>query len=85
MAKNDVSRGLSALQDKGKLGLNLYRAQGSFIGEPVDDSLLVLAAQRTYRKDPLKGFDRYTGGWNIKKRHYWAVSKPKLDSTVFIQ
>ncbi|XAR71010.1 hypothetical protein NMG60_11028081 [Bertholletia excelsa] len=36
------------------------------------DSPLVLAQQRTYRKDPLDGFKRYTGGWNISDRHYWA-------------
>ncbi|XP_022730635.1 uncharacterized protein LOC111285439 [Durio zibethinus] len=46
------------------------------IGEPVpveiSTSPLVLAAERTYRKDPLNGFKRYTGGWNIRERHYWA-------------
>ncbi|KAF8038498.1 hypothetical protein BT93_B1138 [Corymbia citriodora subsp. variegata] len=31
-----------------------------------------LAAQRTYRRDPLDGFKRYTGGWNLKDHHYWA-------------
>ncbi|KAL6528870.1 hypothetical protein OROMI_029046 [Orobanche minor] len=35
---------------------------------------LVLAPRKTYRKDPLDGFKRYTGGWNISNRHYWAVS-----------
>ncbi|KAJ6758626.1 TRANSMEMBRANE PROTEIN [Salix koriyanagi] len=45
------------------------------IGEPVDNSpVLVLAPKRTYRKDPLSDFKRYTGGWNISDRHYWAVS-----------
>ncbi|KAL6512373.1 hypothetical protein OROHE_019985 [Orobanche hederae] len=34
--------------------------------------LLVLAPRKTYRKDPLDGFKRYTGGWNISNRHYWA-------------
>ncbi|XP_024986471.1 uncharacterized protein LOC112521708 [Cynara cardunculus var. scolymus] len=33
---------------------------------------LVLAQQRTTRKDPLDKFKIYTGGWNIKDRHYWA-------------
>ncbi|XP_060212947.1 uncharacterized protein LOC132640386 isoform X1 [Lycium barbarum] len=36
------------------------------------NSSLILAAKRTYRKDPLNGFKRYTGGWNISERHYWA-------------
>ncbi|XP_042418288.1 uncharacterized protein LOC122006747 [Zingiber officinale] len=38
----------------------------------VDNSSFVLAAQRTHRKDPLDGFSRYTGGWNISELHYWA-------------
>ncbi|KAL0447309.1 UNVERIFIED_CONTAM: hypothetical protein Slati_1858800 [Sesamum latifolium] len=41
--------------------------------DQVDDSAdLVLAPRRTYRKDPLNHFKRYTGGWNITNRHYWA-------------
>ncbi|CAK9178152.1 unnamed protein product, partial [Ilex paraguariensis] len=40
--------------------------------EPVLNSSLVLAAKRTYRKDPLDDFKKYTGGWNISERHYWA-------------
>ncbi|KAG8381726.1 hypothetical protein BUALT_Bualt05G0002600 [Buddleja alternifolia] len=48
-------------------------------------SSLVLAPRRTYRKDPLDGFQRYRGGWNISNRHYWAVHlslslSPKLFS-----
>ncbi|XP_065850025.1 uncharacterized protein [Euphorbia lathyris] len=42
------------------------------ISEPVETSTLVLAPRRTYRKDPLNGFKRYSGGWNISDRHYWA-------------
>ncbi|KAK5830237.1 hypothetical protein PVK06_014031 [Gossypium arboreum] len=47
------------------------------IGQPlppleVTTSSLALAAERTYRKDPLNGFKRYTGGWDIRERHYWA-------------
>ncbi|OAY27436.1 uncharacterized protein LOC110602897 isoform X1 [Manihot esculenta] len=42
------------------------------LSEPVESSTLVLAPRRTYRKDPLDGFKRYTGGWNISSRHYWA-------------
>lgn len=43
-------------------------------GEPPLNSSLILAAKRTYRKDPFDNFKRYTGGWNISERHYWAVS-----------
>ncbi|KAJ4827236.1 hypothetical protein Tsubulata_015198 [Turnera subulata] len=44
------------------------------IAEPVENanSPLVLAPRRTYRKDPLNGFKKYTGGWNISNHHYWA-------------
>ncbi|KAK7281458.1 hypothetical protein RIF29_09476 [Crotalaria pallida] len=33
---------------------------------------LILAQNRTYRKDPTDKFNRYTGGWNISNRHYIA-------------
>ncbi|BFG40245.1 hypothetical protein CerSpe_265190 [Prunus speciosa] len=35
-------------------------------------TVLLLAQQRTSRRDPLNGFNRYTGGWNISNKHYWA-------------
>lgn len=46
----------------------------SIVEEPTlaENSSLVLAARRTYRKDPVNGFKKYTGGWNISERHYWA-------------
>ncbi|KAF8400575.1 hypothetical protein HHK36_013874 [Tetracentron sinense] len=40
--------------------------------EPLDNSSIVLAAKRTYRRDPINGFQRYTGGWNISEQHYWT-------------
>ncbi|GAV60559.1 hypothetical protein CFOL_v3_04089 [Cephalotus follicularis] len=55
------------------LGSGIRRSEVEVpFGEPVETSSLVLAAERTYRKDPLNGFKRYTGGWNISERHYWA-------------
>lgn len=39
---------------------------------PLESSYVVLAGERTSRKDPLNGFHQYTGGWNIRDRHYWA-------------
>lgn len=48
--------------------------------EQVEPSSLVLAPRRTYRKDPLNHSNRYTGGWNISNRHYWAVSSLNLTS-----
>ena len=35
---------------------------------------LVLAPERTRRKDPLDHFNIYNGGWNISNPHYIAVS-----------
>lgn len=34
------------------------------------NSSLVLAAERTHRKDPLRDGAYYTGGWNISDKHY---------------
>ncbi|CAL5020062.1 unnamed protein product [Urochloa decumbens] len=36
------------------------------------NSSFVLAADRTHRKDPLNGFRKYPGGWNISEVHYFA-------------
>ncbi|KAL5576074.1 hypothetical protein UlMin_017773 [Ulmus minor] len=38
----------------------------------VENSSLILAAERTHRKDPLRGFNYYTGGWNISEKHYFS-------------
>ncbi|WJX35501.1 hypothetical protein P8452_23486 [Trifolium repens] len=35
-------------------------------------SSLPLAAERTRRKDPFDGFNKYTNGWNISNHHYWT-------------
>ncbi|KAJ4707833.1 Transmembrane protein [Melia azedarach] len=50
----------------------LIPAATPFAEPDLESSSFVLAAKRTYRRDPLNGFKRYTGGWNIKDRHYWA-------------
>lgn len=50
--------------------LDVYGADGEIVG----NSSNVLAAQRTYRRDPLNNFEKYDGGWNISEHHYWAVS-----------
>ncbi|KMT02704.1 hypothetical protein BVRB_8g192950 [Beta vulgaris subsp. vulgaris] len=36
------------------------------------NSSLILAAKNTHRRDPFDHFNRYTGGWNISDKHYWA-------------
>ncbi|KAJ0008356.1 hypothetical protein Pint_30228 [Pistacia integerrima] len=38
-----------------------------------DNSTLILAADRTHRKDPLDDFNYYKGGWNISEKHYFSV------------
>ncbi|OMP01471.1 hypothetical protein COLO4_11837 [Corchorus olitorius] len=37
-----------------------------------ENSTLVLAADRTHRKDPLDNFNYYKGGWNITEKHYFS-------------
>ncbi|WRX31668.1 hypothetical protein QQP08_024155 [Theobroma cacao] len=41
-------------------------------GSEGDNSSLILAGERTRRRDPLDNFKKYTGGWNISNEHYWA-------------
>lgn len=57
------------------LGTKRFLAEGPGGDEsesPLNSSYLALAAKRTYRRDPLNGFKKYTGGYNITERHYWA-------------
>lgn len=54
------------------LALSRRLAVDAPAGPLVDNSSFILAADRTYRKDPLNGYQRYTGGWNISEAHYWA-------------
>ncbi|PRQ46236.1 hypothetical protein RchiOBHm_Chr2g0086861 [Rosa chinensis] len=44
----------------------------SLADENLQNSSLILAKERTRRKDPLDDFHKYTGGWNISNGHYWA-------------
>ncbi|XP_020535332.2 uncharacterized protein LOC110009551 [Jatropha curcas] len=37
-----------------------------------NSTIVILAAERTHRKDPLQNFEYYTGGWDYKNNHYWA-------------
>lgn len=55
--------------------VELSKTTGRNLAEAtVDNSSLILAESRTQRKDPLNNFELYTGGWNIRNKHYWAVS-----------
>lgn len=54
-------------------------------GAVAENSSFVLAAKRTYRKDPLNGFNRYIGGWNITNIDYWAVRSLSLSLSLNFQ
>ncbi|XP_047318864.1 uncharacterized protein LOC124922167 isoform X2 [Impatiens glandulifera] len=41
-------------------------------GGNVQNKSMILAADRTRRKDPLNKFNYYTGGWNISEVHYFS-------------
>ncbi|GMP34601.1 hypothetical protein CsSME_00007402 [Camellia sinensis var. sinensis] len=47
---------------------------------------LILAAERTHRKDPFDNFKYYTGGWNISDHHYFYVSlfKPLFHFNIMV-
>ncbi|KAL5697793.1 hypothetical protein ACHQM5_028909 [Ranunculus cassubicifolius] len=66
---------IKPLQDGGLIGVDEYGVvvtRRIIAEETVNNSSLILAAKRTYRRDPLEDFKRYTGGWNITEKHYWA-------------
>ncbi|KAL5547702.1 hypothetical protein UlMin_002933 [Ulmus minor] len=60
-----------SVEEKGG-GFLEWRTRRALAEETVNNSSLILAETRTTRKDPLNGFTRYTGGWNISNEHYWA-------------
>lgn len=71
-------------------GIGLYSRRG-LVGEEIasgpsdisaENTSFVLAAERTHRKDPLEGYKRYAGGWNISDQHYWAVSSSRIPKLV---
>ncbi|XP_073040081.1 uncharacterized protein [Primulina eburnea] len=51
--------------------------------ENLNSTTLVLAKERTLRKDPLDDLNYYTGGWNISNNHYIA-SVLYTGSTLFL-
>ncbi|KAE8126164.1 hypothetical protein FH972_020908 [Carpinus fangiana] len=53
-------------------GVVQWNTRRSLAEGSAGNSSLILAETRTYRKDPLDGFNRYSGGWNISNQHYWA-------------
>ncbi|KAL0394299.1 UNVERIFIED_CONTAM: hypothetical protein Slati_4396100 [Sesamum latifolium] len=57
--------GLSSRTERERLLADTSSEQDLF------NSTLLLASKRTYR-NPLNHFHKYSGGWNISNRHYWA-------------
>jgi hypothetical protein len=55
-------------------GVVQWNTRRSLAEENAGNSSLILAETRPYMKDPLDGFNRYSGGWNISNQHYWVVS-----------
>ncbi|XP_050231284.1 uncharacterized protein LOC126680246 [Mercurialis annua] len=37
-----------------------------------NSSTLILAAEKTHRRDPFNNYSYYTGGWDYRSLHYWA-------------
>ncbi|KAL2471883.1 hypothetical protein Adt_40019 [Abeliophyllum distichum] len=71
------SPALHSIHTSGKNGVDFsWGKKEKFLDEDSNElelnSTLVLAAERTYRKDPLNDFKKYTGGWNLGDHHYWA-------------
>lgn len=64
------------MTDEGKSDAISWGTRRSVLGENngVENPSLILAAERTHRKDPLDDFNYYKGGWNISERHYISVS-----------
>lgn len=62
----------SGVIDEDKYELVSWRIRRS-VAEEFNNSSLILAEERTHRKDPLDDFKYYKGGWNISQKHYVYV------------
>uniref|UniRef100_A0A2C9UM73 Uncharacterized protein n=1 Tax=Manihot esculenta TaxID=3983 RepID=A0A2C9UM73_MANES len=61
-----------AVSDESFNGVLIPLETRRHLEEENSNSTLILAAKRTRRKDPLDNLNRYTGGYNISNKHYWA-------------
>ncbi|KAG5018603.1 hypothetical protein AAZX31_06G062900 [Glycine max] len=66
-----LSHQASGTENEGKNVVGLSRLY-VFAAAPFESSPFPLAAERTRRKDPLEGFNKYIYGWNITSSDYWA-------------
>lgn len=69
---------LEAVSDESFNGVLIPLETRRHLEEENSNSTLILAAKRTRRKDPLDNLNRYTGGYNISNKHYWAVRSLSL-------
>ncbi|KAM1938664.1 hypothetical protein ACFX13_026618 [Malus domestica] len=53
-------------------GSVVWETRRSLASGTAQNSSLLLAEERTRRRDPLDSFKKYNGGWNISNEHYWA-------------
>lgn len=42
--------------------------------QSTNNQTMILAAERTQRRDPFRNYETYYGGWNLTNKHYWGVS-----------
>lgn len=57
--------------DEGEINLVSWETRRSVLTE---NKSMILAAERTHRRDPLNNFKYYKGGWSISEKHYFYVS-----------
>lgn len=79
--KHETFLFFTGTENEGKNVVGLSRLY-VFAAAPFESSPFPLAAERTRRKDPLDGFNKYIYGWNITSSDYWAVSSSNLYSFV---
>ncbi|KAG8656217.1 uncharacterized protein LOC110613992 isoform X2 [Manihot esculenta] len=59
---------LSGIIDEGEINLVSWETRRSVLTE---NESMILAAERTHRRDPLNNFKYYKGGWSISEKHYF--------------
>ncbi|KAG5030935.1 hypothetical protein JHK85_014917 [Glycine max] len=78
------SGGAKWTENEGKNVVGLSRLY-VFAAAPFESSPFPLAAERTRRKDPLDGFNKYIYGWNITSSDYWACAKDRVSLIVAVK
>ncbi|KAM0969274.1 hypothetical protein FF1_017562 [Malus domestica] len=71
-ASSHISHTGGGRRDGDASGSVVWETRRSLADGTAQNSSLLLAEDRTRRKDPLDSFKKYNGGWNITNKHYWA-------------